>query len=210
MDRADGMCISSIILSVYLNITTRNRYEMELRTQSNCNKYRTREWFRNLDFVLSQVSCFYCSEEWMFRYTRSAAKKINSGALMADAQHHRPMQYFIGAFVGILSARLGSSILDPPASAVTVCTDRESICRYFKDAMVEETVEYSCDEATENIERWEKMIMEWKEWRELTFFRQWLFGSKMHVDVLKFGGWWDSLMRRMTLVENVHHTIEKV
>ena len=28
-------------------------------------------------------------KEWMFWYTRGAAKKINSGALMADAWHHR-------------------------------------------------------------------------------------------------------------------------
>ena len=28
-------------------------------------------------------------KEWMYWYTRAAAKKINSGALMADAWHHR-------------------------------------------------------------------------------------------------------------------------
>ena len=28
-------------------------------------------------------------KEWMYWYTRSAAKKINSGSLMADAWHHR-------------------------------------------------------------------------------------------------------------------------
>ena len=41
-------------------------------------------------------------------YTRAAAKKINSGALMADAWHHRSDALSsVGAFVGILGARMG-------------------------------------------------------------------------------------------------------
>ena len=50
-------------------------------------------------------------KEWMYWYTRAAAKKINSGALMADAWHHRSDSLSsIGAFVGILGARLGFPI----------------------------------------------------------------------------------------------------
>ena len=60
-------------------------------------------------------------KEWMFWYTRSAAKKINSGALMADAWHHRSdAMSSVGAFIGILGARLGFPILDPIAS-VAIC-----------------------------------------------------------------------------------------
>lgn len=51
-------------------------------------------------------------KEWMFWYTRSLAK-INSGALMADAWHHRSdAMSSVGAFIGILGARLGFPILD--------------------------------------------------------------------------------------------------
>ena len=46
-------------------------------------------------------------KEWMFWYTRAAAKKTNSGALMADAWHHRSDALSsIGAFIGILGARI--------------------------------------------------------------------------------------------------------
>lgn len=46
------------------------------------------------------------TKEWMFWYTRGAAKKINSGALMADAWHHRSDALSsIGAFVGIFGAK---------------------------------------------------------------------------------------------------------
>lgn len=47
-------------------------------------------------------------KEWMYWYTRAAAKKINSGALMAEAWHHRSDALSsVGAFAGILGARLG-------------------------------------------------------------------------------------------------------
>ena len=50
----------------------------------------------------------------MFWYTRAAAKKISSGALMADAWHHRSDALSsVGSFVGILGARLGCPIMDP-------------------------------------------------------------------------------------------------
>ena len=52
-------------------------------------------------------------KEWMYWYTRAAAKKINSGALMADAWHHRSDALSsIGAFIGIFGARLGFPVLD--------------------------------------------------------------------------------------------------
>lgn len=42
-------------------------------------------------------------KEWMYWYTRAAAKKIHSDALMADAWHHRSDSLSsIGALVGIV------------------------------------------------------------------------------------------------------------
>ena len=60
-------------------------------------------------------------KEAMFWYTRAGAKKIDSGALMADAWHHRSDALSsIGALVGIAGARMGYPILDAIASLVTV------------------------------------------------------------------------------------------
>ena len=42
-------------------------------------------------------------KEWMFRFTKRAAGRIKSGALMADAWHHRSDALSsVGAFAGIL------------------------------------------------------------------------------------------------------------
>lgn len=46
-------------------------------------------------------------KEGMFWYTKKAAAKINSSALMADAWHHRSDALSsIGSFIGILGARM--------------------------------------------------------------------------------------------------------
>jgi cation diffusion facilitator family transporter len=58
-------------------------------------------------------------KEWMFWYTRAAAKKIESGALLADAWHHRSDALSsVGSFICIAGARLGFPILDPIASVI--------------------------------------------------------------------------------------------
>ena len=89
-------------------------------------------------------------KEWMFWYTRAAAKKINSGALMADAWHHRSDALSsVGAFVGILGARLGYPILDPIASVVICLFIAKAAVDIFQDA-INKMVDRSCDEKTEN------------------------------------------------------------
>lgn len=58
-------------------------------------------------------------KEWMYWYTRAASKKINSGALMADAWHHRSDALSsIGSFAGIIGARIKFPIMDPIASII--------------------------------------------------------------------------------------------
>ena len=53
-------------------------------------------------------------KEVMYRLTLRKAKKIGSVAMEADAWHHRSDALSsVGAFVGILGARLGLPVLDP-------------------------------------------------------------------------------------------------
>lgn len=53
-------------------------------------------------------------KEGMYRVTLRKAKKIGSVAMEADAWHHRSDALSsVGAFAGILGARLGAPILDP-------------------------------------------------------------------------------------------------
>ena len=105
------------------------------------------------------------TKEWMYWYTRGAARKINSGALMADAWHHRSdAMSSVGAFIGILGARLGFPILDPIASvAISVLIVKASV-DIFRDA-IDKMVDHSCDEATEESMR--EVIMREKRVKEI-------------------------------------------
>ncbi len=86
-------------------------------------------------------------KEAMYWYTHAAARKINSGALMADAWHHRSDALSsVGSFVGILGARLGLPILDPIASVVICLFVVKAAVDIFLDAIGKMT-DKSCDES---------------------------------------------------------------
>jgi len=87
-------------------------------------------------------------KEAMFWYTKNAAEKINSGALMADAWHHRSDALSsVGSFVGVLGARMGYPILDPLASIIICLMILYASYEVFADA-VHKMVDHSCDEKT--------------------------------------------------------------
>lgn len=76
------------------------------------------------------------SKEGMYWYTRAAAKKIESSALMADAWHHRSDALSsIGSFAGVLGARLGMPVLDPVASVVICLFILKAAWDIFQDAI---------------------------------------------------------------------------
>ena len=120
-------------------------------------------------------------KESMFWYTRSAAKKINSGALMADAWHHRSDALSsIGALIGIGGARLGFPVLDPIASVIICVFIVKAAYDIFKDA-VDRMVDKSCDEETE--EKMRQLIKEQTGVLKVDVLRTRLFGAKMYVDI---------------------------
>lgn len=120
-------------------------------------------------------------KESMFWYTRSAAKKINSGALMADAWHHRSDALSsIGALIGIGGARLGFPVLDPIASVVICVFIVKAAYDIFKDA-IDKMVDKSCDEETE--EKMRRLIEEQQGVLKVDVLRTRLFGAKMYVDI---------------------------
>lgn len=83
-------------------------------------------------------------KEWMYWYTRAAAKRISSGALMADAWHHRSDALSsVGAFIGIAGARLGFPVLDLLASVGISLLIVKAAVDIFRDAM-EKLVDKSC------------------------------------------------------------------
>lgn len=90
------------------------------------------------------------SKEAMYWYTRFYAKRLNSGALMADAWHHRSDALSsIGALIGIAGARMGFPVLDTAASLVICVFIIKAAYDIFKDA-TRKMVDRSCDAETEN------------------------------------------------------------
>ena len=60
-------------------------------------------------------------KEWMYRYTKLAARRIKSPSLEADAWHHRADAFSsVGSLIGIGGAMLGWPIMDPLA-ALVIC-----------------------------------------------------------------------------------------
>lgn len=120
-------------------------------------------------------------KESMFWYTRNAAKKINSGALMADAWHHRSDALSsVGALIGIGGARLGFPVLDPIASVIICVFIVKAAYDIFKDA-IDKMVDKSCDEETE--EKMRRLIEEQQGVLKVDVLRTRLFGAKMYVDI---------------------------
>ena len=69
--------------------------------------------------ALAAAAISIAVKETMYWYTRGAARKIQSGALMADAWHHRSDALSsVGALAGIGGAMLGWGVCDPLASIV--------------------------------------------------------------------------------------------
>lgn len=145
-------------------------------------------------------------KEWMFWYTRAAAKKINSGALMADAWHHRSDALSsIGAFIGILGARLGYPILDPVASVVICLFIAKAAVDIFKDA-IDKMVDHACDEKT--TEQIRDAIEKVEGVERIDVLRTRLFGSKIYVDIEIAADDNLTLKEGHAIAEKVHHSIE--
>lgn len=91
-------------------------------------------------------------KEGMYWYTRFAAKKTGSEALLADAWHHRSDAFSsIGSFIGIFGAMCGFPILDPLASVVICFFILKVAFDIFRSA-AKKLVDESCDsELTQKI-----------------------------------------------------------
>ncbi|MDD3429624.1 MAG: cation diffusion facilitator family transporter [Oscillospiraceae bacterium] len=145
-------------------------------------------------------------KEWMFWFTRSAAKKINSGALMADAWHHRSDALSsVGSFIGILGARIGFPVLDPVASIVICIFIVKAAYDIFKDA-IDKMVDKACDEETQT--NLHTLIMQQEGVLGIDLLHSRLFGNKIYVDVEILVDGHTLLQDSHQIAENVHDTIE--
>ena len=145
-------------------------------------------------------------KEAMFWYTRGAARKIDSGALMADAWHHRSDALSsVGALVGILFARNGYPMMDAVASLIICVFIVKASYDIFKDA-VDKMVDKACDEETER---------ELKNFVEaqpgvlgVDLLQTRVFGNKIYVDLEICADENSTLKESHQVAEQVHDKLE--
>jgi len=145
-------------------------------------------------------------KEAMFWYTRAAAKKINSGALMADAWHHRSDSLSsVGSFVGILGARLGLPVLDPIASVVICLFIIKAAYDIFKDAIRKMT-----DEACDNdvVEQIRSVSLKQEGVLGVDQIQTRLFGNRIYVDIEICADGTVPLKQSHSIAQQVHDAIE--
>ncbi|TYQ18000.1 UNVERIFIED_CONTAM: cation diffusion facilitator family transporter [Acetivibrio alkalicellulosi] len=146
-------------------------------------------------------------KEWMYWFTRGAAKKINSGALMADAWHHRSDALSsVGAFIGIFGARMGFPILDPVASVVICIFIGKASFDIFKEA-IDKLVDKSCDQET--VEKIKNLINKQDGVLQIDEIRTRLFGAKIYIDVEIAADGLKTLNETHAIAEKVHDAIER-
>ncbi len=194
-------CVAAIVLATILAFTGLGIGYSALR-QIAGGDYANLTVPGRLALVAAAVSILV--KEAMYQYTRINARRIDSGALMADAWHHRSDALSsVGALIG---ARLGFPILDPVASVVICVFIEKAAYEIFMDA-VDKMVDKACDEETEAALRECAATQEGVLGVDLLHTR--VFGNKIYVDIEICADGEETLRRAHETAERVHDSIEK-
>ncbi len=146
-------------------------------------------------------------KEGMYWYTRYYAKKLDSGALMADAWHHRSDALSsVGALAGIAGARMGFPILDPAASLLICIFIEKAAYDIFLDA-VDKMVDKACDDEVE--EQLRACAMAQRDVLGVDLLHTRVFANKIYVDIeIRVDGE-KKLIEAHGVAESVHDAIER-
>ena len=195
-------CVAAIILATILCITGlgigKNALEFITGNSSEVSVPGM------LALIAASVSIIV--KEAMFWYTRHYAKKIDSGALMADAWHHRSDALSsIGAFIGIIFARMGYVMMDSIACLVICVFIVKAAYDIFKDA-IDKMVDKSCSLEVEAEIR--TIVMSVDGVKGIDSLSTRLFGNKMYVDIEIRADGEKTLNETHEIAEAVHDSIE--
>ena len=196
-------CVAAIVLAVVLAITG---LEIGAGGMQKILGGRYEELAVPGALALAAAVCSVLVKEGMYWYTRFYAKKIKSPALMADAWHHRSDSLSsVGAFIGILGARLGFPVMDAAASVIICAFILKAAYDIFQDA-IDKMVDKACDEDTER--RLTELVMAQQGVKGIDSLRTRTFGSRVYVDVEILADGNLSLYESHAIAERVHDEIE--
>ena len=146
-------------------------------------------------------------KESLFWYTWKNAKKINSGALKAEAWHHRSDALSsIGALIGIAGARAGFPVLEPAASLIICLLIFKAAIEIFVEA-VNKLIDHRCSKELEDQIR--QLVEGQKEVKRVDLLRTREFGRKIYVDLEVGMDASLSLASAHQAAEAVHDSIER-
>lgn len=169
------------------------------------NSYKTKEAPAVIALAAAVVSIVV--KEAMFWWTKHAAEQINSGALMADAWHHRSDALSsIGSFIGIAGARMGYPIMDPLASFIICLMIIKAAWGIFHDASDKLVDHAACQET---IDAMKQHVLLQPGVRGIETIRTRMFGAKFFVDIDIYADGNLPLFVAHKVAEEVHDTIEK-
>lgn len=196
-------CVAAIILAVMLGITGgligKNGI---VRIIDGTYKDISTPTYLALSAAIVSIAV----KEAMFWITNHYAKKINSGALKADAWHHRSDALSsIGSFVGILFSIIGFPIMDSIAEIVISLMILYAALSIFKES-IDKMTDSSGDKETEK--KIKEFIISIDGVLGLDLVRTRKFGDRLYVDVEISADGSLTLNESHKIAEKVHDEIE--
>lgn len=195
-------CVAAIILAVVLLVTGLliGRSALEQIISADFSGSEAPGVLALVAAIVSIVS-----KEAMYWYTRYYAKKLDSGALMANAWHHRSDALSsVGALIGIVFARMGYRVVEPIASLVICLLILKATYDIFKDA-VSKMVD-SGDDALEQEIR--ELTLRQEDVLGIDLIHTRVFGNRIYVDIEIRADGSMSLEDSHAVAERVHDVIE--
>ncbi len=196
-------CVAAIVLAVILLISGLFIGHTAMGKISSNN---TKEFAIPGMLALIAAVTSIIGKEAMYWYTRFFALRLDSGALMADAWHHRSDALSsIGALIGIVGARMGFPMLDTVACLVICIFIVKAAYDIFKDA-IGKMIDHSCSEEIE------KNILQCASEQEGVFgvnsIQTRVFGNKIYADIEICSDGEITLTQSHQIARRVHDAIE--
>ena len=191
-------CIASILLAVILLVVGLSMGAGAAESIAS-GGYRNAVMPGRIALIAAGLSLVV--KEAMFRYTMARAKTLGSGALQAEAWHHRSDALSsVGSLIGVAGARLGFLILDPVAGLIICLFILKSAYDIFREA-VERMTDHSGGEELEQGIR--ACIGEYAGVLRIDLLQTREFGRKVYVD-LEIG------MDGSRTLEETHRVAEQI
>lgn len=195
-------CVFSVVLAMILFMTGMGIGITALKTVINGDQIVIPG-----KLALGAAAVSIAVKEWMYHYTKHAANKIGSTAMLADAWHHRSDALSsVGSLIGIGGALLGYPICEPIASILICAFIVKAAYDIFMDA-VNRLVDHSC--TPEEIEKMEQIIYSVEGVKRIDELRTRRFASKIYVDLEIAEDGNLTLYNAHKIAEQVHDKIEE-